>query len=55
LSKVKYDPKLTPDELAKKISRLTPGFSGADLANTCNEAAILAARDKLDMIPLEKF
>jgi AFG3 family protein len=47
LTKVVFDSKLTIDELSKKISRLTPGFSGADLANTCNEAAILAARDKL--------
>lgn len=31
--------------MAKKISVLTPGFSGAELANICNEAAILAARD----------
>lgn len=29
LKKVKYDPTFTEDELAKKIARLTPGFSGA--------------------------
>ena len=45
LKKVKYDPSLTEDELTKKISVLTPGFSGAELANVCNEAAILAARE----------
>ncbi|XP_041375656.1 AFG3-like protein 2, partial [Gigantopelta aegis] len=32
-------------ELAKKMAALTPGFSGADIANVCNEAALIAARD----------
>lgn len=31
-------------ELSKRLASLTPGFSGADLHNLCNEAAILAAR-----------
>lgn len=33
------------DELARKMAALTPGFSGADIANVCNEAALIAARD----------
>ncbi|KAF7310807.1 ATP-dependent metallopeptidase [Mycena chlorophos] len=32
------------DTLAQKLSVLTPGFSGADIANVCNEAALHAAR-----------
>jgi cell division protease FtsH len=41
----------------KSIASQTPGFSGADLANLCNEAALLAARfnkDAVEMIDFEK-
>ena len=42
----------TIEDLAKKISVLTPGFSGAELANICNEAAILAARKNKESVEL---
>jgi len=34
---------------------LTPGFSGAELANLCNEAAILAARCGKDIVEMLDF
>ena len=39
---IKTDLDLT--ELSKKMATLTPGFTGADIANVCNEAALIAAR-----------
>ncbi len=41
---------LTDDIDLKSIARRTPGFSGADLANVLNEAALLSARMNLDAI-----
>lgn len=32
------------EDYAKRLATLTPGFSGADIANLCNEAALLGAR-----------
>ncbi|MBO0754473.1 MAG: ATP-dependent zinc metalloprotease FtsH, partial [Bradyrhizobiaceae bacterium] len=38
-----------------QIARLTPGFTGADLANLVNEAAIVATRRKSDAVTLDDF
>lgn len=40
---------------AEKLAALTPGFSGADIANLCNEAALIAARKKHDEIEEKDF
>ena len=39
----------------EKIAALTPGFTGADLANLVNEAALAATRRKADLIAMEDF
>ena len=39
----------------ERVAKLTPGFSGADLANLINEAAILAARRKQTEIDFDEF
>lgn len=51
LRKLKYDPQLDIELLARQ----TPGFSGADIANVCNEAALIAARHNAVMIVRQHF
>jgi cell division protease FtsH len=46
---------LEPDVDLKVIARGTPGFTGADLANLCNEAALLAAREDADRVGMRHF
>ncbi|KAI8994879.1 peptidase family M41-domain-containing protein [Pilobolus umbonatus] len=38
------------EELSRKLAALTPGFSGADIHNVCNEAALIAARKMKDEV-----
>ncbi|MCE3260082.1 MAG: hflB [Bacteroidetes bacterium] len=40
---------------AEFLASQTPGFSGADITNACNEAALIAAREKKDKIELKHF
>ncbi|MDH5621478.1 MAG: ATP-dependent zinc metalloprotease FtsH, partial [Gammaproteobacteria bacterium] len=51
IKKVKLDPAIELEEIAA----LTPGFSGADLANLVNEAAILATRRHADNVTIDDF
>ena len=46
---------LAPDVDARVIARGTPGFSGADLANLVNEAALLAARKNRRLVTMAEF
>ncbi len=51
LKPLKLDKTVDPDLLARQ----TPGFSGADIANVCNEAALIAARHKKDAVGKQDF
>jgi cell division protease FtsH len=47
--------RLAPDVDAEKVAALTPGFTGADLANLVNEAALLATRRGADAVSMRDF
>ena len=51
LRKIKYDPSLDIELMARQ----TAGFSGADIANVCNEAALIAARHNKKTVTIEDF
>jgi AFG3 family protein len=51
---------LKPIKISKKLdihklAEQTPGFAGADIANVCNEAALIAARKEKDAVEMEDF
>ena len=43
------------EDYAGRLAGLTPGFAGADIANICNEAAIVAARRKAEKVNMDDF
>ncbi|BBK41896.1 ATP-dependent zinc metalloprotease FtsH [Allostella vacuolata] len=47
--------KLATDVDPEQVAALTPGFTGADLANLVNEAALLATRRKADAVAMDDF
>ncbi|HOT64717.1 MAG TPA: ATP-dependent zinc metalloprotease FtsH [Dysgonamonadaceae bacterium] len=47
--------KLASDVDLKRLAAQTPGFAGAEIANVCNEAAILAVRKNRDAVTMEDF
>jgi cell division protease FtsH len=47
--------KIDEDVDAKKLSAQTPGFAGAEIANVCNEAALIAARRDKKAIDMQDF
>lgn len=51
LRPIKLSDEVQPDFLAKQ----TPGFSGADIANVCNESALIAARRNRDKVTRQDF
>jgi cell division protease FtsH len=46
---------LAPEVDAKKLAAQTPGFAGAEIANVCNEAALIAARRDKQAIDMQDF
>ena len=51
LKDIKISPKIDP----KVLAEMTPGFAGADIANVCNEAALIAARRDKKYVEMEDF
>jgi len=51
LRPIKYDESVDPEFMARQ----TPGFSGADIANVCNEAALIAARKGKNVVQKQDF
>lgn len=49
------DVKIAPDVDVDLLSRQTPGFSGADIANVCNEAVLIAARRSKEFVEKQDF
>ncbi len=47
--------KLSNDVEAKKLAAQTPGFAGAEIANVCNEAALIAARHNKTAVDMQDF
>ncbi|KAL7201670.1 hypothetical protein ACSBR1_033382 [Camellia fascicularis] len=53
LKKLKLDNE--PSYYSQRLAALTPGFAGADIANVCNEAALVAARNEGTQVTMEHF
>ena len=47
--------KLNPDVKSMALAEMTPGFAGADIANVCNEAALIAARRNKTSVDMSDF
>ncbi|KAJ6826736.1 ATP-dependent zinc metalloprotease FTSH 8, mitochondrial-like [Iris pallida] len=53
LEKIKLDNE--PSFFSQRLAALTPGFAGADIANVCNEAALIAARNEEKQVTMQHF
>ncbi|KAE8656802.1 ATP-dependent zinc metalloprotease FTSH 3 [Hibiscus syriacus] len=53
LRKIKLDHE--PSYYSQRLAALTPGFAGADIANVCNEVAVIAARSEGAQVTMEHF
>lgn len=55
LKPIVIDSESSMEEYARRMATLTPGFSGADIKNLCNEAAIMAARNGNKFVTMNDF
>uniref|UniRef100_A0A3Q2PZS9 AFG3-like protein 1 n=1 Tax=Fundulus heteroclitus TaxID=8078 RepID=A0A3Q2PZS9_FUNHE len=55
LRPLKLEPGLNLDDLSRKLAARTPGFTGAEIASVCNEAALRAARHLSQFISAQHF
>ena len=55
LKKIKVSDQYDKETYANKLAALTPGFSGADIKNICNEAAIITARADKEAVGIREF
>jgi AFG3 family protein len=55
LKKITVEQTKDKDQYARRLASLTPGFSGAEIANLCNEAALLAARHNKECVDSHDF
>ena len=55
MKKIVVSDQFDKDQDSRKLAALTPGFSGADIQNICNEAAIIAARSNKDSVGIRDF
>ena len=55
LEKLTLDEAMDTEHYAQRLAALTPGFAGAEIANICNEAAIIAARRTADFVTMDDF
>lgn len=53
LAKLKLDKPV--EFFSERLAALSPGFAGADIANVCNEAALIAARAAKDFVSMVDF
>ncbi|KAK9280405.1 hypothetical protein L1049_014094 [Liquidambar formosana] len=53
LKRIKLDHE--PSYFSQRLAALTPGFAGADIANVCNEAALIAARNEGTQVTMDHF
>ncbi|KAF0852391.1 mitochondrial m-AAA+ ATPase [Andalucia godoyi] len=55
LKGIKLNPEVSVDRIANRLSELTPGFAGAEIANVVNEGALIAARRSAASVDLCDF